>query len=148
MTAAGRELKENNSETLAFLGGKIVANDNASVLDKQHAYWAGAAVEKSRRAHQRLPHGAAVFVLVAGKLGNKVLGSGPKAARSASRRTCSCPLRSSTTATAKSDGIITLTAKSARARTAIHSRFASGRDPQRRTARGGFRSAGAAPRVC
>jgi hypothetical protein len=47
LTAGRARIEGNNSETLAYIGGKIVANDNASVLDKQHAYWAGAAVKKS-----------------------------------------------------------------------------------------------------
>jgi hypothetical protein len=47
LSAAGRALVGNNRETLAFVGGKIVAADNASVLDKQHAFWSGAPVEKS-----------------------------------------------------------------------------------------------------
>jgi beta-galactosidase len=112
LTPAGRELKENNSETVAYIGGKIVANDNASVLDKQHAYWSGATVEKSVVLINDFRTPQPYSFSWQARQGNKVLGSGTKSGTIGIAQNLFLPVTFTAPATTtKTDGIITLTAK-------------------------------------
>ena len=78
LTSAGKALIENNSETLAFLGGKIVANDNASFTDKQHAFRSGTRIEKSVVLINDYRTPQPYSFAWQAKMGGKVIASGQK----------------------------------------------------------------------
>jgi beta-galactosidase len=112
MTPAGRAFKENNSETVAFLGGKLVASDNASFTDKQHAYWSGAPVEKSVVLINDFRTAQPYSYSWQARLGNKVLSSGTKRGTIDVAKNLFFPITFKAPAlAAKSDATITLTAK-------------------------------------
>lgn len=112
LTAAGRALKENNSETLTFLGGKLVAKDNASFTDKQHAYWGGTTVEKSVVLINDFRTPQPYSYSWQAKLGNKVVGRGTKSGTIGAAQNLFLPIAFTAPAVkAKSSGIISLAAK-------------------------------------
>ncbi|MDQ3813389.1 MAG: beta-galactosidase [Armatimonadota bacterium] len=112
LTAAGKALIANNRETLAFIGGKIVANDDASFTDKQHAFWSGAPVEKSVVLINDYRTPQPYSFAWQAKAGGKVIASGQKSGAIGVAQNLFMPFTfKAPIVTSKSDGVIEMNAK-------------------------------------
>lgn len=112
LTPAGQALVENDGPTLAFLGGKAVPGDVASITDKQHAFWVGGRIEKQAVLLNDTRTAQPFTLTWRARLGGRVIASGARRGTLAPAQNLFLPVAfTAPPVRAKSDGVLEMTAR-------------------------------------